>query len=103
MPNGECLNRLIEGVWRIKNGRDDSKVFEPWKENCLKCLSLLMGADQHYTLCFTRYVQHQDSLSLLAAGGLELLTGLSGLWMNLAPLRWGIERESKPLEEHVTA
>jgi hypothetical protein len=45
------------------------EVFEPWKECCLKCLSLLTGADHHYTHCFKSYVQHPDSLSLLAAGG----------------------------------
>ena len=70
MLTGNCLDGLIEGAWRIMGSRGESEVFEPWKENCLKCLSLLMGADHHYTHCFKTYVQHPDLLSLLAAGGL---------------------------------
>ena len=70
MLTGECLDGLIEGAWRIMGGGGETEVFEPWKENCLKCLSLLMGADHHYTHRFKSYVQHPDSLSLLAAGGL---------------------------------
>jgi hypothetical protein len=70
MLSGKCLDGLILGAWRIMGSRSESEVFEPWKEHCLKCLSLLMGADHHYTHCFKSYVQHPDSLSLLAAGGL---------------------------------
>jgi hypothetical protein len=70
MLTGECLDGLIEGAWRIMGSSGESEVFDPWKENCLKCLSLLMGADHHYTHCFKNYVQQPDSLSLLAAGGL---------------------------------
>jgi hypothetical protein len=70
MLTGKCLDGLIEGAWRIMGSSGERKAFEPWKENCLKCLSLLMGADHHYTHCFKSYVQRPDSLSLLAAGGL---------------------------------
>jgi len=70
MLTGKCLDGLIESAWRIMSSSGESEVFEPWKENCLKCLSLLMGADHHYTHCFKTYVQHPDSLSLPAAGGL---------------------------------
>ena len=70
MLTGKCLDGLIEGAWRIMGSRGGSEVFDPWKENCLKCLSLLMGTDHHYTHCFKTYVQHTDLLSLLAAGGL---------------------------------
>jgi hypothetical protein len=70
MLTGACLDSLIEGAWRIMGSCRENYVFEPWKENCLKCLTLLMGADHHYTHCFKSYVQHPDPLSLLAAGGL---------------------------------
>jgi hypothetical protein len=70
MLTGKCLDGLIEGAWRIMGSRGGSEVFEPWKENCLKCLSLLMATNHHYTHCFKTYVQHPDLLSLLAAGGL---------------------------------
>ena len=43
MLTGECLDGLIEGAWRIMGSGGESEVFEPWKENCLKCLSLLDG------------------------------------------------------------
>jgi hypothetical protein len=70
MLTGKCLDGLIEGAWRIMGSSGEGEAFEPWKEHCLKCLSLLMGADHHYTHCFKTYVQHPDSLSMLAAGGL---------------------------------
>jgi hypothetical protein len=70
MLTGKCLDGLIEGAWRIMGSSGESEVFEHWKENCLRCLSLLLGADHHYTHCFKSYVRHPDSLSLLAAGGL---------------------------------
>jgi hypothetical protein len=70
MITGECLDNLIESAWRIIDGDPETKVFQPWREKCVDCLSRLMGSDHYYTKCFQDLVQHADYLSVLAAGGI---------------------------------
>ncbi len=70
MITGECLDRLIESAWRIINEDLETNVFPPWRENCVDCISRLMGSDHYYTKCFKDLVQHADRLSVLAAGGI---------------------------------
>ncbi len=75
MITGECLDSLIETAWRLINGDLETRVFPPWRQNCVDCLSGLMGADHYYTRCFQNLVRRPDHLSVRSRGHTERSKG----------------------------
>ncbi len=70
VPTGECLDNLIECVWRVLQAESQGNAgLFPCKERCIDCLSRLVGPDHYYTQSFQDLGINSDRMNLLTAVG----------------------------------
>ncbi|MGO9118941.1 MAG: hypothetical protein ACLQPD_15195 [Desulfomonilaceae bacterium] len=52
MPIEQEIDSLIEAGWLLFHSNFSEIAFEKWRNEVLKCLTLLCGPDHPYTECF---------------------------------------------------
>ncbi len=69
MTSSDCLDNLIECVWRILKRESQETYCLPCREQCLDCLTRLVGPEHYYTQCFRDFGTNSNPLKLLGAVG----------------------------------
>ena len=69
MPMNNEIDALIQAGWQVLESDFNEAAFRHWREEALKCLTLLAGADHPYTHHFKGTVLEAKQRNILASLG----------------------------------
>lgn len=78
----QVINALIESGWRVLDSDFSEIAFGKWRQEVVKCLTMVCGADHPYTHYFRFRILKPEMTSILAGVGMLEAAGLHGLAKN---------------------